>query len=821
MKTCTKQFRLPMLAATAAGLAIATAANAQVLYNNGPLKTGTATESGVVAPGAPAVEWSENQHDAGNTTQFNSVLGFSDNYDSPGAQLRLADNFTVPSGQIWNVTSVCLYGYKTGALTPPSPFDAYNLAIWNGRPGDFGAVVVFGDTVTNRMVSSTDFMAFRIGNTIASTVAPGTTRRLWQSTVSTLSGVATGTPLALAPGTYWVDWASSDTANGAHFNPPLCVLGTRSLPGWNGRQFQGGSTNTWTDLVDGGNPTTAPDIIMDVPFQVKGALGNNCLIPLPFCAADVFPPGGDGVVNIDDLVQGVINNFGQTGPPRPIGDCFPLPNGDCLVNIDDLIQGVINHWGPCPPPTGACCTGGVCVNGQSAAACNGGGGTYMGDGTSCANVVCPSPPPNDNCASRIVVTNGMNNWNNANSNNDGPAVACADPVNRDVWFNYVATCTGHVTFDTLGTAAPFTDTVIAVYAGNSCAPLGALLGCNDDASSSTFLSSLSIELNQGDVVKIRCMSHGTTTANQGAAKLNIACVLFNNDICADATGLTIGQSINGSLQGATQDQGAICNGVSVGAGRWYKVNGNGNNLRVSTCGSPLETWDGRLSVYCGNTFNSCDTQTCVNGSATYDCDPSGSTQTGLHERLDWCSKNGQVYYILVHVDVVPLPPEGLYSLIVTDLGTTCSTSLLCGPQLPLNDDCAGAFSVGNGGNPGISNILATTSAGIPGGVCVGAGNFFTKDVWYNYTATGTGNTIFSLCTSTPQTDSSMAVLTGDCGALTEVGCDDDFCGGASFSQATIATTMGTVYRIRVGMWSSTVGGGAQNGAMVLTITAPP
>ena len=103
--------------------------------------------------------WSEVQHDAGNTTQANTNAGYADFQGSA----RLADNFTLT--QACTINNVVFFGYLTGAPVTPSPFTAYTLQIWNGRPGDAGAAVVFGDTTTNRLVSSTDSTFFRIFNT--------------------------------------------------------------------------------------------------------------------------------------------------------------------------------------------------------------------------------------------------------------------------------------------------------------------------------------------------------------------------------------------------------------------------------------------------------------------------------------------------------------------------------------------------------------------------------------------------------------------------------------------------------------------------------
>jgi hypothetical protein len=68
----------------------------------------------------------------------------------------------------------------------------------------------------------------------------------------------------------------------------------------------------------------------------------------PACPGDIAPLGGDGVVNVQDML-GVINAWGACGgtcPPSCVGDIAPA-GGDCTVNVVDLL-GVINGWGACP-----------------------------------------------------------------------------------------------------------------------------------------------------------------------------------------------------------------------------------------------------------------------------------------------------------------------------------------------------------------------------------------------------------------------------------------------------------------------------------------
>jgi hypothetical protein len=212
-------------------------------------------ENGTVAQ--PGFFWSEVQHNTGNTAVSNTNAGF------PAIQgvTRLADNFTLT--QPCTITSVAFYGYLTNAAATVSPFTGYTLQIWNGRPGDAGSSVVFGDTTTNRLASSVDTTYFRIFNSVAPPTAPGTTRKIWRNTLTV------GT--TLQPGTYWLDWASTVTGGANHFHPTKTIAGSRGAAGDNARQLNL-STGQWIDIVDGGIPVTPPDVPQDFPFDVNGAV---------------------------------------------------------------------------------------------------------------------------------------------------------------------------------------------------------------------------------------------------------------------------------------------------------------------------------------------------------------------------------------------------------------------------------------------------------------------------------------------------------------------------------------------------------------------
>src|SRR4030095_1604420 len=172
-------------------------------------------------------------------------------------------------------------------------------------------------------------------------------------------------------------------------------------------------------------------------------------------------------------------------------------------------------------------------------------------------VFCPIRPVNNKCANAIVVNNGATNWSNAFATTDGPAGGpsngCEQFMDRDIWFNYTATCNGAIIIDTLGSTGN-TDTVVAAYDTFACPP-GAFLGCNDDISGTNALSSLTVPVTAGQQIKIRVGSF--VGGPEGAGILNIACV--GNDICPAATALAVGATVNGSLAGSTADTLPDCN----------------------------------------------------------------------------------------------------------------------------------------------------------------------------------------------------------------------------------------------------------------------
>lgn len=233
-----------------------------VLYDNGSFNTGTFTTNRIPAPvGASLCEL--------ETSLGNITIGFGVN----GA-FRLADDFTVPIGQIWNVSSVTVYGYLTNSGATPSPFTSANIRIWNGPPNNPASTVIFGDTATNRLLTSVDTNIFRV-----TTANVNTQRRIWANKL------LIDPILSLAPGTYWIDYGFN-----AGFAPPVKTLGQAGKTGANALQFDG----SWTALVD--------IVPQDLPFLLNATVITSAGISAEGKVLDNF---GNAIANALVTITGV------------------------------------------------------------------------------------------------------------------------------------------------------------------------------------------------------------------------------------------------------------------------------------------------------------------------------------------------------------------------------------------------------------------------------------------------------------------------------------------------------------------------------------
>ncbi|RYG32428.1 MAG: hypothetical protein EOO01_34270 [Chitinophagaceae bacterium] len=226
------------------------------LYQNGVLSTGTVSNSGVSAPGN--FHWSELQNAAGNDTS-NVAFGYACHYGTFG-NYRLADDFIIPSGEIWKISKVSVYVMSEGNVAA-SPFDALRLRIWKGEPSQPGATVVYGDLTTNVLRESIDSLRYVIANSVKPSpgVAPLMDRKVWKLTAAT--------DYTLSAGTYWLEWQTHGISGLDFYSPTVKIKGARALPSFNTMVYN--ALNVWQATTDQGNPGRFPGVRQDTPFEVE------------------------------------------------------------------------------------------------------------------------------------------------------------------------------------------------------------------------------------------------------------------------------------------------------------------------------------------------------------------------------------------------------------------------------------------------------------------------------------------------------------------------------------------------------------------------
>ncbi len=178
---------------------------------------------------------------------------------------------------------------------------------------------------------------------------------------------------------------------------------------------------------------------------------------------------------------------------------------------------------------------------------------------------CPFPPANDDCDSAALITDGSVEFDTLGATTDGPEerLHCygeeppcclfplGDPhVNGDIWFDYVATCTGVLTVDT---GAAFFDTKVAIHEGATCPPADYAVACNDDRAGidGPRDSRVAVEVTQGQAYKIRV---GGFREEAGAGTMHLDCgPRAASDNCEDVAIRTLPHTFWGVNLFATED----------------------------------------------------------------------------------------------------------------------------------------------------------------------------------------------------------------------------------------------------------------------------
>ncbi|MCB9849323.1 MAG: proprotein convertase P-domain-containing protein [Phycisphaerales bacterium] len=244
-----------------------------------------------------------------------------------------------------------------------------------------------------------------------------------------------------------------------------------------------------------------------------------------------------------------------------------------------------------------------------------------------------------------------------------------------------------------------------------------------------------------------------------------------NDVCADATPLSVPDSVSDDTSTGTADVAPFC-GTSDGTagGLWYSVIGTGQQITASLCGSSFDT---KIRVY----TDGCGTLTCVAGN-----DDACSTQS----EITWCSEIGVEYLILVHGFNAN---EGTFTLDISDAGA-CPAPLA-------NDLCEDATAFTDGDLPFTDTDVQYGDATNDIDVACNSGSASESrfGVWYTYTPS-VDCTLSTSISASPFQDTATAYFSGtDCNSLSEEACADP-------ESSSHDLTGGTTYWVMISRWSA-------------------
>lgn len=419
----------------------------------------------------------------------------------------------------------------------------------------------------------------------------------------------------------------------------------------------------------------------------------------------------------------------------------------------------------------------------------------------------------DTCADATPVTEGSFAFTNVGATTDGPDEpgSCDffgyTQIGADVWFSYVASCSGDVTVSLCGSLY---DTKLAVYAGSTCPTTASAFACNDDACSGALQSEVTFGAMAGESFLIRV---GGYQAAEGTGTLTISCETTNDD-CTGA--IVVGDgSTTGMLDGATNDADASCGTSNSSPDVWFSYTATCNGvLEVDTCGTndiggTNQGIDTVLALYsgCPGTLG---TELVCNDD-WQDSDPMSCTGIDTGALLDSHVSLPVTLGQNIRIRVSNFNNGGTGSF---NLNVNCTPT---GGGGPANDDCTSAPLIGDGAFAG------TLTGATNDGTAACGSSAANADVWYEYVAPAAGTLFVNTCGTNDTggvdagVDTVLSVHSA-CG-LAALECNDDWpsgsdptaCSGSDSgltrdSAIAIALTNGQTVLIRVSHFGTTTPG---------------
>tara|TARA_R110002073_G_scaffold17992_1_gene66844 strand:+ start:1008 stop:3632 length:2625 start_codon:yes stop_codon:yes gene_type:complete len=426
------------------------------------------------------------------------------------------------------------------------------------------------------------------------------------------------------------------------------------------------------------------------------------------------------------------------------------------------------------------------------------GGFDQAEGPGVLNVSFSAPLPSNNTCAGPTLLSGLGSfpWDNstASTTNFGNATCGAgfqSSAENDVFFVWNAPSSGDFFIETCGSG---TDSVIVVYEGSDCTATCVGNSANNDVCVDDDLFSL-VGAGAGTdyLIQVGGWFPTTPVVTSGVLTIGAGLGLPTHNTCAapeptSGFGTTLFQTDQATTSGFDGNGLAPCAGFTLHRDLfWTWTATTTGPTRFSTTGSSFNT---RLAIHAGADC----TSTCID----WDDNSGGGTDSSVDVPG---VVSGDVYL----VQVGGWGPG--------DFGAGQWTVGLT-PAAPGNDDCSNGILIAGTGAFPYDTSLATTS-GFDGGDAAVCSSVIEHDVFYDWTATTSGDYRFSTC-GTPH-DTILNLHSGvGCGA-TCVGSDDDACAFQS-TVTVFGVLAGERLLIQVGGFQASTGPGVLEIGRVLLPT---
>lgn len=396
------------------------------------------------------------------------------------------------------------------------------------------------------------------------------------------------------------------------------------------------------------------------------------------------------------------------------------------------------------------------------------------------------------CSSAITLACGTSNLAGTTVGSSSFAyTAGCDPSTFGRWYTFVGDGNTN-TITSIGTGG--FDQEMTISSG-SCGSLSNI-SCHDvGGSNGTETATFTTVLGTTYYVYIAYWFSGGTSTDVGTFTISRTCTTppppLSNDEPCNAIPLTVSSSCSYATYtnaGATATSGVTAPGCASYSGGdvWFRAVVPANGILVIDTTTGVIT-DSGMAVYSG---------TC-SGLTLIECDDDDGT--GL---MSYLSMSGLTAGSTIYIRVWEFGNDnnGTFGICVTS------------PVPPTNDNCTGVSTLTvNSGENCLSSTSGTTFGATQSQVgCSGTAE---DDVWYQFTANGTRQTI----TVTPGTASNMVfqVFSGSCGSLTSLACINATTGSNAETTTLTGLTSGVTYFVRVYTEGTTL-----PGTFTICVTTP-